>query len=533
MTIREKIVHSIANFSGDDADIEVTIPDNENLGHYSTTIAFALAKKKRTSPIKIAGELALYLQSTTPDVFERVEAISPGFVNMWIKRDVFLRELRSILKEKDSYGKNKLPRAQRKKIQIEFISANPTGPLTIANGRGGFLGDALGNLLRFTGFVVEKEYYVNDTGNQIITFGKSLLASQNIIQDEETFYKGDYIQEWADKNKKTVERYKEKALDLGKRAAKDFLKNNQKIIKEKAHIYFDRYTSEDKDIHLEGYTKKALDLFYKNNLAYESDGAIWLKTTTYKDDKDRVLIKKDKSPTYFLADAGHYLETKKRGFDTKILILGPDHYGYVARIQAVAQIVGIEKSDVLITQAVRLMSEGQEIKMSKRKGSFITFEELIEEVGHDATRFFFLMIAPETHMDFDMVLAKEKSLKNPVFYIQYAAVRAQSIINKTRFGSLPSISELENLSTDEDVRLMKKLAQFPEILRDVSQNYKIHRLAQYVLELARVFHGFYEKERVVGEEENIMKARIALISATIIVFKNIFSILGISLPKKM
>jgi len=533
MTIQEKIIHTIANFSPSAARANVYSPENELLGHYSTNIAFVLAKEKHLPPIKVAEELALYLKKSAPDIFERVDVARPGFVNMWIKRGVFFRELRLILKEKSHYGKRKLPRSRRKKIQVEFISANPTGPLTLANGRGGFLGDALGNVLRAVGFSVEKEYYVNDTGNQVLTFGKSLLAARGIISDEETFYKGEYIKKWAEKNAKLVGRYAKKPLELGKRASKDFLRMIQKTVEKKARIRFDRYTSEEADIHKKGYVKKALDEFQKKNRVYKSDGATWLKTTDYGDDKDRVLIKKDNDPTYFLADAGHYLETKKRGFNAKILILGPDHYGYVARIQAVARILGIEKSDVIITQAVRLMRDGKEIKMSKRKGEFVTFEELVEEVGSDAARFFFLMISAETHMNFDLKLAKERSLKNPVFYAQYAAVRARSILKKTGRATLPTISELNKLSTDDDTRLIKKLSEFPDILMNVSEDYKAHRLTQYTLELARAFHGLYEKERILGEEKSIAKMRTALISASFIVFKNLFTILGISLPTKM
>ncbi|MEK7089952.1 MAG: DALR anticodon-binding domain-containing protein, partial [Patescibacteria group bacterium] len=298
-----------------------------------------------------------------------------------------------------------------------------------------------------------------------------------------------------------------------------------------AGILFDRYTSEQHDIHDKKLIYKTLALFKELHVTYEQDGALWLKTTDYGDDKYRVLITSEETPTYFLADAGHYLETKKRGFDGKILILGPDHYGYVSRIQAAAKIVGLSKSDVIITQAVRLISGGKEAKMSKRKGVFVTFGELVEDVSADAARFFFLMISPDTHMDFDIDLAKEKSLKNPVFYAQYAYVRALSIIKKAHIkkGKI----DLSLLTTEEDTNLMLKLAEFPEILEDTARDYAIHRVTRYVLELSKIFHNFYEVERVSGVPDNIARARLALVAGAATVLKNALGVLGVSTPKKM
>jgi arginyl-tRNA synthetase len=270
-------------------------------------------------------------------------------------------------------------------------------------------------------------------------------------------------------------------------------------------------------------------------LAYEKDGAIWFKTTAFGDDKDRVLITKDGFPTYFLSDAGHYLETKKRGFNGKILILGPDHHGYVKRIQAAAKIVGLKNSEVLITQAIRLIRDGKEIKMSKRRGKFISFEELIEEAGRDASRFFMLAVAPETHLDFDLKLAKERSLKNPVYYVQYAYVRAASILRKIidKKKSLKIAELTELLNSPEDIVLMAKISRFPEIIETTARTYRAHELTHYAGELAAAFHDFYEKERVIGEEKMLTAARKELVLGTAIVLKNLLDILGISAPRKM
>ncbi|MEK7598826.1 MAG: DALR anticodon-binding domain-containing protein, partial [Patescibacteria group bacterium] len=328
-------------------------------------------------------------------------------------------------------------------------------------------------------------------------------------------------------------------LKLGQLAAADFLKEIKSVVK-KAKINFDRWTSENRHIHKKNFVKKALAIFSagggKKKLVYEKDGALWLKTTDFGDEKDRVLVTQDGFPTYFLADAGHFLETKSRGFNSKIMILGPDHHGYVGRAATAAKIMGIENFEIIITQAMRLMSKGEEMKMSKRSGEFITFEELIKEVGLDAARFFFLTHSADTHMDFDLDLAKERSMKNPVYYVQYAAVRCQSILGKSKVYSnvLKNIRiNFKLLNTPEDMNLMRTLARFPEILEEAAKKYNPQILARFALELAREFHNFYEKKRIINEEKNLMLARLALIQATLIIFRNLFTILGINILRRM
>ncbi len=527
--MREKIISLLKKQISEDVMPVVSVAENKVFGHYTTNIAFRLGKLRGKNPRDVAEDLAKEIKKEK--LFERVEVAGGGFLNFWISQKTLAKELTEILNKKDLYGKKKLPKGKKKKIQIEFISANPTGPLTLANGRGGFLGDAIANVLESAGHNVEREYYVNDAGNQVRTFGLSLIACAGIIPFEENFYKGEYVKEWAEKNVKTVKKLKDDPEKLGATAAKDFLKLIKIAVEKKAGIKFDRYTSEKLDVHDKKYIEKTLKLFSELGVSYEQDGALWLRTTDYGDDKDRVLITSEKTPTYFLADAGHYLETKKRGFDGKILILGPDHYGYVSRIQAAAKIVGLENSDVIITQAVRLLSGGKEAKMSKRKGVFVTFGELVEDVSADAARFFFLMISPDTHMDFDIDLAKERSLKNPVFYAQYAHVRALSIIKKARVkkGKI----DLSLLDTKEDINLILKLSEFPEILEDSSSDYAIHRITRYILELSKTFHNFYEVERVSGVSDELARARLELVSASAIVIKNALDVLGVGSPKKM
>jgi len=529
--MRNQIINYLKKVVPKNTEISITVPENGEFGHYSTNAAFSIAKKLGKPPIDVAREIAEKIETVAPAGFlKKIDVASPGFVNFWLEEEVFQNELREILKEKNRYGRG--PK-KKDKIQVEFISANPTGPLTLANGRGGFLGDVLANVLEWNGFRVEREYYVNDTGNQIIILGKSAAAAVDLIPPEENFYKGDYMKRWARQNITFIKKNKDNYLKIGRKAAAEFLKDIKNVLSKKAGIKFNRWTSESKDIHKRGLTKKVLEIFRKKGLVYEKEGATWLKTTLFGDDKDRVVVTSDGFPTYFLADAGHYLETRLRGFSRKINILGPDHYGYVARIQAVAKIVGLTESTIIITQFVRMLAGGEKIKMSKRRGTFITFDELINEVPPDVVRFFFLMIAPETHLDFDLGLAKEKSQKNPVYYVQYAYVRATSILKRANSKLEIRNSKLDLLNTEPDLNLMRKLAEFPEIIEDIALDCSVQRLTRYAQELARLFHDFYEKERVIGERTDLAKARLTLVSGTKQVFENLFKCLGISAPDKM
>lgn len=532
MSLRSELARGFEGIVPSNIPLELSVPENESQGHYSTNVAFRIAKEQKVAPITLATTFAEHLSRALPNIIDRAEAVHPGFINIWLQREALAKEILRATKQKDSYGPNRVPKKDQKRIQLEFISANPTGPLTLANGRGGFLGDALANVFEAVGHTVEREYYVNDTGNQVSTLGKSLIAALGIIPNEETFYQGSYVKDWAESHRSVVQKYAEDPVALGQIAAGEFLGAIKGAVEGKAGIRFDRYTSEERDIHQRGYIERVSHEFELKNVSYLEDGAKWLRTTDFGDDKDRVLVKQDGLPTYFLADAGHYLETKERGFDEKINILGPDHYGYVARIQAVAKMLNLA-SEVIVTQAVRLMRDGEEVKMSKRRGEFVTFEELVEEVGRDAARFFFLMISPESHMDFDLGLAKERSVKNPVFYAQYALVRAKGILKGTQRPFWVTASDLAPLTTPEDLTLMRRITQFPDVIEGAAEAHRVHRIAQYALELARAFHAFYEKEHVAGEPRAVAKARRVLVSAALVTLQNTFKILGVSSPERM
>ncbi len=527
MSIKEKISGALAELLGEENGFSVDLPDRKATdADYSTNAGFVLSKKSGENPNASAEAVSRKLKESYPNLFDKIET-KGGFINMWVSPLVLKEEILLVLKDEGRYGSSSA--LEGRNIQVEFISANPTGPLTLANGRGGFYGDVLSNILEFSGAKVEREYYVNDAGNQVLTLGKSILSALGFIEDEEEFYKGSYIKEWALKNSSVVEKRKADPSGVGESAAHDFLSSIKSVVEGKARIRFDRYTSE-KNLGEEGLVKKALEVLKKSGLVYDSEGATWLRTTDFKDDKDRVLITSDGLPTYFLSDAGHYLETLERGFDWKINILGPDHYGYVKRIQAVAKILGFRRSEVLITQAILIKKDGEFVRMSKRKGEFVTFEELVDEVGVDTARFFFLMVGRESHIDFDLALAKEKSSRNPVFYAEYAYVRANKIISN--YGKSFDLSaDLACLNSSPERELMSVISRLPDVVSYSSKTYEIHHLTKYALDLARAFHNFYEKERVIGEKEET--ARLILVSAFLSVMQNTLRLLGIVPPESM
>ncbi|MDP2696192.1 MAG: arginine--tRNA ligase [bacterium] len=529
--MKEVLEKLITQAIGQKADFDLTAPDKSDFGDYATNVAFVLSKADGRSPLSIAQELVEKIKSTdNGKVINKAEAVAPGFINFWLNPEILLQELADILDQKNKYGRFKTATPQ--KIQVEFVSANPTGPLTMANGRGGFLGATLANVLEAAGNKVVREFYINDAGNQVKLLGESVLAIIESTELKDEYYKGDYIKKLADKFKNKAGRIKK----TGGRIVADYLlRRHLKPSLKNAGIKFDNWFSEYRNLHKKGELQKVLEFLEDKGLAIEHDGATWLKTSDIADEKDRVLVKSDGSPTYFLADvAYHYDKFIKRKFDKVIDIWGADHHGYVARLKAGAKTIGAdpEKLEIILVQLVRLMKDGQESRMSKRAGQFITLDELLNEVGKDAARFHFLMYAPETHMDFDLELAKEKSLKNPVYYVQYAYVRALGVLSKGS-GSIANHAGLKELSSDSELRLIKELIKWPDILRQTTEDYQINRLPRHAIDISRAFHNFYEHERVVCVDPAIMKARLALVSATKIVLENVLNILGVDLPKKM
>ncbi|MFH1536941.1 MAG: arginine--tRNA ligase, partial [Patescibacteria group bacterium] len=515
-------------------EYQVEIPDKEKFGDYSTNLAMILSKTLRMRPAEIAEVFKSYIKSSN---IREVEIVSPGFINFFLEPKLYNQEINKILKEKVKYGSQDW--GAGKKVQLEFISANPTGPLHMGNGRGGFTGDVMANVLRKVGYKTYKEYYINDAGSQIDTLGESVMrrylqAQGTPVDYPEELYQGDYIKELAAnlkirdfkiKDQKKLARLKEKVKIW---ALEEMIKNIQEVVQKKCGIKFHRWFRES--WLYENDAKEAmLDYLKKKDLIYLKDGAIWFKSSTLGDDKDRVIIKKDGAQTYFFSDV-LYSDNRfiKRKYDKVIMLWGADHHGFVSRYKAISKVFDSEeKLKIILYQNVRLIFQGKELKMSKRKGVFVTLEELVDEVGIDAVRFFFLMNSLDKHMDFDLTLAKKKSDKNPVYYVQYAHARICSILNKVSTASkIPS--KLEYLDPAEK-SLIKELIKYPDIIEEIANTYEVQRLPFYAIEIARKFHNFYNHCRVI-EDDKVNASRVVLIKSTKIVLNNVLSLMGVDAP---
>ncbi len=512
-------------------------PENTSFGDYSTNAVLKMAKKEGRDPMEMARAMAQKLASVKDPMFAKIEAAEPGFINFTLSMNFLAGQVVEILNKKETYGVSDF--GEKKKVQVEFISANPTGPLTLGNGRGGFYGDVLANVLSRAGYQVQRAYYINDAGYQVEVLGHSVL------KDEQAQYKGDYVDLL---NKKFTGFLKSQDTKIvGQRAAKYILKNLiQPTSEQRMKIRFNEWVSE-KAIRESGQADEVFKILKAKNLTYEEGGAVWFKSTQFGDDKDRVLITsakedREQSATYILPDAAyHYKKFNEDKFDKVINIWGADHHGYVARLQAAGKALAAwdeKKLEIIIMQLVRLFANGQEVKMSKRLGTYITLDELLAEIPLDVARFFFLMRAANTHMDFDLDLAKEQSDKNPVYYVQYAHARICSILRKSSESSSSPLGEagrdLNLLFHPSELALIKQLIRLPEIIVDTAKDYQVHRLPQYALDLVRSFHKFYEDCRVIDEtNKDLTQARLALCAATRIVLKNTLDLMGLSAPEKM
>jgi len=509
--IKKLTEKAVKDLYGKKVAVLIERPSESVYGDYATNVAMTIKKNPQ--------EIADVIKST---ILEKVE-IKNGFINFFVSKKYLQKQIGEILKQKDKFGNLKIGKGQ--KVNVEFISANPTGPLTLGNGRGGFCGDVLANILDKAGYKAEREYYINDVGEQIRKLGHS------VIGDEEAIYKGSYIEELRIRLNGGSAGEAER---VGEKAAKTILGETIKPSVKKMGIEFNVWFRES-ELYKKKEIDKILEELERKNLSYKKEGALWFQSTKFGDDKDRVLIKADGEKTYLSSDIAYLKNKFKRGFDKLIYFLGADHYGYVGRIKAAAEALCFQKEqvDIIIMQLVRLVEGGKEMKMSKRTGFYVTIDELIGEVGLDVARFFFLARSSDTHLNFDLDLAKQQSEKNPVFYVQYAYARICSILRKidtkykiqnTKYNLLDHPSELE---------LIKQLIRLPEIVEDTAEDYQVQRLPQYALDVATVFHQFYRDCRVISEEKELTQARLSLVSATGIMLKNILNLMGISAPEKM
>lgn len=527
--LAQKIEAAVAALQGagtlpafDIPPVRVERPKDEQFGEYTTNIALVSAKLAGRNPMEVAEMIR---EKVTAEEFEKVEVVRPGHINFYLTQAELVSVVEKILEEKNRFGTSMIGAGA--KVNNEFISANPTGPLSVGNARGGFYADSLARVLCKAGFDVTNEYYVNDAGEQIVKLGHSVL------QDSEAVYGGEYIEELHEKFAMRGD-----ADTVGKESARYVLDEMiKKTLAEKMNVSFDSFVSEHTDVVGQGYVDRALAILAEKNLSYMSeDGALWLRTTDFGDDKDRVLVKQDGMKTYFASDCGYILYKMERGFIRIIEVWGADHHGYIGRFKAAAQALGFAgKTDFILVQLVKVVKAGEEVRMSKRAGNVVTIDELIDAVGHDVARFFFLMYAPETHMNFDLDLALERSQKNPVFYVQYAYARLCSILRKAEEeGFIRTDGNLVLLTHEKERELIRELMFFPELIETIAEDFTVHALPQYAMRLADRLHSFYDGCRVLDAENmELTCARLELIRGTKIVLGETFDLMGISAPEKM
>jgi len=521
-------------------DIVLEVPPQKEFGDFATNFAMQSARTLHMNPRKIAEALVERMKEPW---LEKAEIAGPGFINFYLKANILYDGLAAIIKAGKSYGD--LRKKAAPKIQVEYVSANPTGPLHVGHGRGAAAGSALVNLLRAAGYDVASEYYINDAGNQIHNLAASVNARYLELLGKpaefpENGYHGEDIIDTAKRIIKKdgaayLEMSEEERLGIFKELA---LREKLAALKEDLaafNVHYDVWFSE-KTLHPDA-VKEACDVLKANGNMYEKDGALWLKSTAYGDDKDRVVIRDNGVPTYLAADIAYHRNKFKRGFGTLINIWGADHHGYICRVKAAMQAYGYNPDDleVLLLQMVSLYRGGELVKMSKRTGQSVTLAELIEEVGTDAARFFFIMRSLDSQLDFDLDLAKARSNENPVYYIQYAHARICSIFRQAEENKLQQVIDPKlSLLTDEtEIDLIKKMQEYPEEVDRAATDRAPQRIARYAYELAGDFHSFYNKCRIMGVDEDLAQARLALVKATANVIRHALGIIGVSAPEKM
>ena len=529
-------------------DFIIEIPKDTSHGDFASNAAMVNAKNAGKAPRDIAAAL-LEAMDFTGSYFVAAETAGPGFMNFRLGQNWFSDSVQSVLDCGADYGRSDYGRGE--KVMVEFVSANPTGPMHMGNARGGAIGDCLASALDFAGYKVCREFYINDAGNQIVKFGKSLEArylqlylGEDAVEFPEDGYQGEDIKvrakEFADLH---GDKYVNAPSEERTQALIDYaLPANVEGLRrdlEKYRIKYDVWFSE-KSLHESGAVMDVVKLLSDRGMTYEKDGAVWYKATEFGAEKDEVLVRANGIPTYFTADiAYHYNKFAVRGFDRVIDVWGADHHGHVARMKGSMDAIGLDgsKLDVVLMQLVRLMKDGQPFKMSKRTGKAITLTDLLEEIPIDAARFFFNMREPNSTLDFDLDLAVEETSQNPVYYVQYAHARICSILkNLAAEGISPrpvTAAELDLLTTSEEKELIRKLATLPEEIIGAAKNYDPARLTHYVIDTATLFHKFYNACRVKGEEEPLMQARLALCMATRIVIENVLGLLKITAPESM
>ncbi len=529
-----------ASFKIELEDIEINLAP-QGFGEFSTSVPLRIAKVLKKSPLEIAEGIIACLRS---DYLMSASAAAPGYLNFTMS-PLFYTELLKEIEEKKTGFLNEKSRNLR--VQIEFVSANPTGPVHVGNGRGGIIGDVLANLMTIDGYSVEREYYVNDAGSKMDVFAASiahyyLKKCSAVYPFPEDGYRGKYIEEIADRivneegnslvskdHSSLIEILKEK----GKRIMLDSISNSL----EKFGVRFDNFFFES-SLYSSGKIYKTLDFFRRTSYIYEKDGAIWFRSTQFGDDKDRVLVRNTGEPTYTLADAAYHMDKWERGFSKVIDIWGADHFGHIVPMQALIRGMGLPAGflDIIIYQMVHLFEQGKEITMSKHSGSFITLDDLVDEVGRDAARFFFLLKSADSHLNFDLTLAKEQSMNNPIYYVQYTFARLKSILREAGQRDIDSdkieIDLVSQLTRLEETELLRRIAFLKEDVASATRQYEVHRIPFITISFCQAINSFYQKHKVLGSGQ-MEKPRLILVKACLHALSILFSIMGIEQKEKM
>ena len=526
-------------------EIVVEKPKDEKMGDFSTNIAMTLARSERKNPKVIAESVARYLKNGSNDL-SQVEIAGPGFINLKMSHEFFLQRLKNVVKQGDDFGQTDV--GQGTKVLIEFVSANPTGPLHVGHGRGAAVGDALARILKKSGYDLSTEYYINDVGNQMNFLGRSTwLRYRELLGEAIEFpddhYRGEYIKDIANeivkqKGNEFLNKPEEECLPFFRKFAKDnILKGIQKGLTE-FRVNFDNWFSEQ-SLYDDSSVEKAIEWLKGKGHIYEKDGAVWLKSSAFNDDKDRVIVKKTGEKTYFCSDIAYHQNKINRGFKKIINLMGADHHGYVPRMEAVLEAMGYDKKifKILLIQFVSLLRAGEKVSMSTRAGEFETLKDVVSEVGVDVARYYFLMRSSDTHLDFDLELAKQETSENPVFYIQYAHARICSIFRtageKGVVWNRSNEVDLSLLVEGEEFGIIRAVLAFPEIVEKSARALEVHRISHYLLDMVSRFHGYYSRHRVISDDKALTLARLFLLDAIRITIRNGFDLMGISAPEKM
>ncbi len=542
--IKEKITLATKALTDESPEFLVEIPKDKTHGDFASNVAMLLAKSLHKAPRMIAEDIIKNIKAD--GIIDKVEVAGAGFINFYLNP----LWAHSVMEEIEAKGKDygRIAKGEGKKVMVEFVSANPTGPMHMGNARGGAIGDCLASILDFAGYDVSREFYVNDAGAQIDKFGRSLLARyKQVLTGCEDFpedgYQGEDILEHA---KNYINLYGDKLLseeeETAKRALIDYalplnLDYMHKVLGD-YKINYDVWFCES-ELYKSGEVEDTIKILKEKGLAYEKEDATWFKSTLFGAEKDDVLIRTNGIPTYFAADIAYHRNKFSRGFDKAINVWGADHHGHVARMKGAMEAFGIDKDrlDVVIMQLVRLTQNGETVRMSKRTGKMITLADLLEEIGIDAARFFFNLRQPGSHFDFDLSLAVENSNENPVFYVQYAHARICSILRllEEEGVKVPSYSETDiSLLCDEhEIELIKKLADLPDEIAVAADLYEPSRLTRYVQDVAALFHSFYNACHVKSDNKELTKARLKLVDSVRIVIQNVLTILNVTAPEKM